>query len=78
MDKKRHPLAKEIPRHISSGNQDLARLSKPQQEVAVMRLSSPDARLNSALAGMVAGMLATKDGQDVSAQPMLFCTTYIN
>ncbi len=39
-----------------------------------MRPSGPDARLNSASAGME----ATKGSQDVSAQLILFCTIYTN
>ena len=39
-----------------------------------MRPSGPDARLNSASAGMV----VTKGSEDVSAQLILFCTIYTN
>ena len=62
VDKERYPLAGEIPRHTSSSSQDSARLSRPQQEVAVMRFSCSDARLNSASASMV----ATRGSEDVS------------
>ena len=74
MDKQRHPLAGGTPRYTSSNSQDPARLSRLQQEVAVICPSSPDARLNSTSAGMV----ATRGSEDVSAQLMLFCTIYTN
>ncbi len=74
MNEERQPLTGETPRHTSSGNQDTARLPRPQQEAPVMRPNGPDARLNSASAGMV----ATRVSQDVIAHLMLFCTIYTN
>ena len=74
MDKKRHPLARETPRHISSGSQNLARFSRPQQEVAVICPRGLDARLNS----ISAGIIAKKGSEDIDAQLMLFCTIYTN
>ena len=74
MNKERKPLAGEILSHTSSGNQNAARLPRPQQEAPVIRFSAPDAGLNLASAGMI----ATRGSQDVSAQLMLFCTIYTN
>ena len=54
VDKKKPPLAGESLRYISSGNQHLAWLPRPQQKVTVIRSRSPDTMLNSALPGMVA------------------------
>ena len=74
MNEERQPLAGKILSHTNSSNQDTARLPRLQQEAPVIRPSGPDARLNLASAGMI----ATRDSQDVSAQLMLFCTIYTN
>ncbi len=64
MNKEKQPLEGETPRHTSSGNQDIPRLLRPQQEAPVLHASGPDT--------------ATRGSQDVSAQVTLFCIIYTN
>lgn len=47
MNEERQLLEKEIPKHISTSNQDILRLPKPQQEIFVLRASSPDTVLRT-------------------------------
>lgn len=67
-------LAREIPRYISNGNQDIAWFSRSQQEVAVMYSSSLYAKLNSASFDMI----AITSSKNNSAQLMFFYTIYTN
>ncbi len=64
MNEERQPLERETPRHTSSSNQDILRLSKLQQEPPVLHASSPNN--------------ATRGSQDISAQVTLFCIIYTN
>ena len=74
VDKKKYLLARKIPRHISSDNQDPTWFLRPQQKIVVMRPNNPDIKFNSTSANII----AIKDSPDISAQLMLFCTTYTN
>lgn len=74
IDKKRHSLVRKTLKHISISNENLAWLSKPQQKVPVICLSSPDTKLNSASASMI----VTRNSQDTRARLILFCIIYIN